>query len=144
MPTTDMTGQEVASASAAASQSSRMAERVAALETRTAIEIGILKEDTKAIRSMIHDANNKMQILVGAEERFTVSVRGIEVRFADQAEQIKKLIGTVEGLVEMRTRAAGAWWLVGRMSLVLGFVGSGIAAAATTVWWALSHLTIKP
>lgn len=135
---------EIAGASAALTQATRMAERVAALEARTGTEIAALKQDTAAIRTMFHDANNKMQVLIGAEERFSITLQGLEARFGTQTEQMKKLVTAVEDLVIARTKAEGAWWIVGKICLIVGVIGSAIATATTLGWWALSHLAIKP
>jgi hypothetical protein len=144
MSNTELTGMEIAGAAAAQNQLTRIAERVAGLEARTATETATLKEDTKAIRGMFHDLNNKLQVFIGSEERSAAALRALDARFADHSAEIARLVAIVERLVMAKTKAEGAWWLIGKMTLVLGFVGSGIAAAATTMWWALTHLAIKP
>jgi hypothetical protein len=135
---------EIAGAAAAQNQLTRLAERLAGLEARTATETATLKEDTRAIRAMFHEMANRMQVFVGAEERTGAALRMLDARFADHSNEIARLVATVERLVTAKTKAEGAWWIIGKIALVLGFVGSGIAAAATTVWWALTHLAMKP
>jgi len=141
------TGQDIASASAALTQIARLAERLATVDARTATEIGVLKEDTRAIRSMFHEANNKMQVLIGAEERFASSIRGVEARFTEQSARMDRIIQIVEDLATARTKAEGAWWLFNRI-LGIGFILSAISAAASASWFVMSRLsvllTVKP
>lgn len=115
----------------------RMSERVAAIEARVAVEIANLKEDTKVIRSAIHEINNNSQQTLAAEVQCASALKSLDERQKEHVAELQTIKGLVETLQADRTRLDGAWWALGKLAVI----GSFLAAA---FWWAWQHLTIRP
>lgn len=121
----------------------RTGERLASLETRATVEIAALKKDTESIRINQHDQRNEMQKIVAAEQQCATSLAAINVQMTSLAAHLEKLTTTVEENVSLRQQASGAWWALGKVAIVLGFIFSGIAAATTITLKLLQGIVVN-
>lgn len=139
----ELSGSDTANMAANLNQFSRMIERMIGFEARTDVQISVLNEDAKSVRTNLHDIRNQIQVLIGAEQRFTMAIQAIEQRFIAQDSKFDEIIRVIKNLTEVQNKAEGAWWILGKMLLAMMTIFSALGAAASVMYWFLTSILPK-
>lgn len=116
-----------------------LSERLAVVETK----VGGLKDDTTVIRNNMAGVNHEMIRFVAIEERCAAALATLSSQMTEHTKQITDLARQFTDMALLRAKGEGAWFAVGKLALILGTVGTGMAAAVSIVWWVFQHVKVS-
>lgn len=116
-----------------------LSERVAVVETK----VSALKEDTVAIRQVMHQINQEMQRSVAVELRCAQALEALQAEAIDRKTQMERMHATIDTLSTAKHMAEGAWGATVRISAAIVASISILSAIGGGAAWALGHLVLK-